>query len=268
MLSVAFAADNLGENQVEALSKISIKIHIGEFVVIHGPSGSGKSTLLHILGTLDLPTLGTLTLSSDITLPEESSGISVPLILSNSSSLAVSEKKIAAIRQKIGFVFQDHNLFNHLTVIENICLVLEKVHGRKRADILPMIKQLLEDFDLTESMDKLPHQLSGGQSQRVSIVRALSINPELILLDEPTSSLDPILTYEVLNAIKKLSEEKKDFVIVTHEIGFAKQVADYIVFMDDGCIVEHGDVSILNNPKTDKLQDFLQKVLPFNQDTA
>lgn len=230
------------------LKDISLNVDDFQIIAFLGASGSGKSTLLRLIAGL-----------------EEFQGGNIAI---NERILSLNDSTINDYRKKIGFVFQDHNLFNHLTVIENICLVLEKVHRRKREDILPMIKQLLEDFDLSDSMHKLPHQLSGGQSQRVSIVRALSINPELILLDEPTSSLDPILTYEVLTAIKKLSEEKKDFVIVTHEIGFAKQVADYIVFMDDGRIVEHGNVNILDNPKTEKLQDFLQKVLPFNQESA
>lgn len=229
------------------LKKLSLNVKGFQIIAFLGASGSGKSTLLRLIAGL-----------------EEFEGGSISV---NDRNLSLSDSTINDYRKKIGFVFQDHNLFNHLTVMENICLVLEKVHGKRREDILPMIRKLLQDFDLEDSENKLPHQLSGGQSQRASIVRALSISPELILLDEPTSSLDPILTYEVLEAIKKLSEEKKDFVIVTHEIGFAKQVADYIVFMDDGYIVEHGSVDILNNPSTDKLRDFLRKVLPFNQDS-
>jgi len=129
-----------------------------------------------------------------------------------------------------------------------------------------MVQELLRQFDLAEHQMKLPHQLSGGQSQRVSIVRALAIQPELILLDEPTSSLDPILTYEVLTAVKKLADQKKDFIIVTHEIGFAKNIADYIIFMQDGKIIEHGTNNILQYPKTKELRSFLSKVLTFQDE--
>ena len=137
------------------------------------------------------------------------------------------------------------------------------MHGKSRSESEPLVNALLAQFGLAEHAHKKPHQISGGQSQRVSIVRALSIKPDLLLLDEPTSSLDPILTGEVLSAIKVLVEEKIDFVIVTHEIGFAKQVADYVVFMDEGKIIEHGTPDILENPQSDKLKFFLEQVLKF-----
>ena len=227
------------------LKDISIAIEDQQIIAFLGASGSGKSTLLRLIAGLEAFQGGHLCVNDHI--------------------VESDDAKSDAYRKCIGFVFQDHNLFNHLTVMDNLLLVLEKVHHRKREDILPEIHKLLKDFDLFDHKDKYPHQLSGGQSQRVSIVRALSIKPELILLDEPTSSLDPILTYEVLSSVKKLAEEEKDFVIVTHEIGFAKQVADYIIFMDDGEIIEHGPKSILDNPESTKLQNFLDKVLPFNQ---
>jgi len=226
------------------LDDISIEVKDFQVLALIGASGSGKSTLLRLIAGL-----------------EEYQGGN---ILVNDST--VDEDNIDDYRKKVGFVFQDHNLFNHLSVIENILLVLEKVHKKKREDVLPMVQELLRQFDLAEHQMKLPHQLSGGQSQRVSIVRALAIQPELILLDEPTSSLDPILTYEVLTAVKKLADQKKDFIIVTHEIGFAKNIADYIIFMQDGKIIEHGTNNILQYPKTKELRSFLSKVLTFQDE--
>ena len=231
-------------NNNTVLDDISIEVKDFQVLALIGASGSGKSTLLRLIAGL-----------------EEYQG---GKILVNDS--AVDDENIDDYRKKVGFVFQDHNLFNHLSVLENILLVLEKVHKKKREDVLPMVQELLRQFDLAEHQMKLPHQLSGGQSQRVSIVRALAIQPELILLDEPTSSLDPILTYEVLTAVKKLADQKKDFIIVTHEIGFAKNIADYIIFMQDGKIVEHGTNNILQYPKTKELRSFLSKVLTFQDE--
>ena len=232
-------------NDKSVLNNISVHIEQQQIIAFLGASGSGKSTLLRLIAGLEPFQGGTLSVNDHL--------------------LDENDAHIVEHRKRIGFVFQDHNLFNHLTVMDNLLLVLEKVHKRNQVEAIPEIHSLLKDFDLYEHKDKYPHQLSGGQSQRVSIVRALSIKPELILLDEPTSSLDPILTYDVLSAVKKLAEEEIDFVIVTHEIGFAKSVADYIIFMDDGNIIEHGPNSILDNPQSDKLKNFLEKVLPFNQ---
>lgn len=232
-------------NDKTVLDEISVNIEDEQIIAFLGASGSGKSTLLRLIAGLE---------------PFQGGSLYV-----NDHLLDQQNSDIVEFRKRIGFVFQDHNLFDHLTVMQNLLLVLEKVHNRAKEEATPELHQLLREFDLFEHKDKYPHQLSGGQSQRVSIVRALSIKPELILLDEPTSSLDPILTYEVLHAVKKLAEEDKDFVIVTHEIGFAKSVADYIIFMDDGHIIEHGPNSILDDPQSDKLKNFLEKVLPFNQ---
>lgn len=238
--------DNLVKiyNGNRVLDDVSVDIKDFQVLALIGASGSGKSTLLRLIAGLE---------------PYQGGGIVV-------NEVPVSDANMDEYRKRVGFVFQDHNLFNHLTVIENICLVLEKVHKKKREDVLPMVQELVRQFDLSEHQMKYPHQLSGGQSQRVSIVRALAIMPELILLDEPTSSLDPILTYEVLTAVKKLADEKKDFIIVTHEIGFAKNIADYIIFMQDGRIIEHGTNNILKYPKTKELRSFLSKVLTFHDD--
>lgn len=223
------------------LDQINLDIQDFQVLALIGASGSGKSTLLRLIAGLEGFEGGTITVNED----------------------PIQDGHIDAYRKRVGFVFQDHNLFNHLTVLENLLLVLEKVHRKRRKDILPKIEALLKQFDLLEHKDKLPHQLSGGQSQRVSIVRALSIEPEIILLDEPTSSLDPILTFEVLSAVEKLGIQKKDFIIVTHEIGFAKHTADYIVFMQEGRIIEHGDVGVLDRPESPELEAFLSKVLTF-----
>jgi len=223
------------------LNNIDLNLPDVKVLALIGASGSGKSTLLRQMAGLEVFDSGEITVNGHV----------------------VNATTDGAYRKRIGFVFQDHNLFPHLSVLENIMLVLEKVHGRKRDEALQEVMALLEQFGLVEHADKKPHQISGGQGQRVSIVRALSIKPDLILLDEPTSSLDPILTHEVLNAIKLLVEDCIDFVIVTHEIGFAREVADYIVFMDEGEIVEHGTPDILENPKSEKLIRFLEKVLSF-----
>ncbi len=223
------------------LDDITLKLEHIQILALLGASGSGKSTLLRLIAGLE---------------PFQGGDIIV-----NNNSMGTSH--LDQFRKNVGFVFQDHNLFSHLSIMENILLVLEKVHKRKRADVIKPVSELLERFGLNEHAHKLPHQISGGQSQRASIVRALAIQPELILLDEPTSSLDPVLTYEVLSAIKQLAEDQKDFIIVTHEIGFAKSVADYIVFMENGKIVEHGYRDILDQPKSSELKQFLDKVLTF-----
>lgn len=223
------------------LDEMSINLENVQVLAFIGPSGSGKSTLLRLIAGL-----------------EEFQGGDIAI-----NDVWMSEESLDHYRKKVGFVFQDHNLFSHLSIFENIALVLEKVHGKERSAFEGEVKDLLKFFGLEDHYNKLPHQISGGQSQRASIVRALSIKPEIILLDEPTSSLDPILTYEVLHAIKQLVDEKRDVILVTHEIGFAKSVADYVVFMDEGKIVEHGR-DILNNPKSPELIGFLDKVLSFN----
>jgi len=223
------------------LDDLTLALDDKQVLALIGASGSGKSTLLRMISGLEAFDSGQIVVNGH----------------------EVVESEDADYRKRIGFVFQDHNLFPHLSILENILLVLEKVHGRMRSDVLPEVEALLEQFGLSEHRHKKPHQISGGQAQRASIVRALAIKPDLILLDEPTSSLDPILTHEVLNAIKVLVEASIDFIIVTHEIGFAREVADTIVFMDDGKIIEHGTPEILETPQSPLLKAFLDKVLSF-----
>ena len=224
------------------LDHLSLDLSEIHTLALIGASGSGKSTLLRLMAGLETFDAGSLSV--------------------NGTSL--TDTDLDAYRKQVGFVFQDHNLFNHLSILDNICIILEKVHKRSRSDVEPQVITLLERFGLLAHSHKLPHQISGGQAQRASIVRALSIEPKLILLDEPTSSLDPILTYEVLEAIRQLAAVHKDFIIVTHEIGFARQIADYVLFMDEGKIIEHGPPSIFSDPQTEPFKRFLGKVLSFN----
>lgn len=226
------------------LDQISIELKDIGVLAFIGPSGSGKSTLLRLIAGLETFEAGSI----------EVNGFSL------------GQGDLTNYRKTVGFVFQDHNLFNHLTILENILLVLEKVHHRNREEAKAEVEHLLDQFGLIEHKDKYPHQISGGQSQRVSIVRALAIKPDIILLDEPTSSLDPVLTFDVLLAIKKLIEQDKNVILVTHEIGFAKEIADYILYLEDGEIVEDGPSSMFDQPETMELKGFLQKVLSFHSE--
>lgn len=229
---------NMTYDDKEILREISLEIKNKEAIAIIGPSGAGKSTLLRLLSMIEQPDSGSICVNDhhlEETNPEE-------------------------YYKKIGFVFQAHALFPHLSVLRNITLILEKVHGYDLKDAEEKALKLLTHFDLQDHTHKTASQLSGGQSQRVSIVRSLAINPEVLFFDEPTSALDPVLTQEVLNTILKLREESTNFVIVTHEILFAKKAADYIIYMQDGKIIEHGNVSILEKPQTDELKDYLSNV--------
>lgn len=224
------------------LKDINFNIADKHVIAIIGPSGGGKSTLLRLLAGVEFPENGEIIIND----------------------YNVNEKDIKEYHKKIGFVFQNHCLFPHLSVLRNITLILEKIHkiGKHQANV--KAKNLLKQFGLESQASKKPGQISGGQSQRASIVRSLAINPEILFFDEPTSSLDPILTYEVLDTILTLKKEKKDFIIVTHEIGFAKEVADHIIFIDQGKIMEHGSKDILNNPKTEELKMFLSKIFTWH----
>lgn len=222
----------------EIIKNINCEIEDRSAIAIIGPSGAGKSTLLRLLSLIEKPDTGTVMLNQydlDQINPED-------------------------YYKKIGFVFQAHTLFPHLSVLRNITLILEKVYGKTTEESKKIALDLLNRFELGEHSHKLPSQLSGGQSQRVSIVRSLALSPEVLFLDEPTSALDPVLTQEVLNTILKLREENMSFIIVTHEILFAKKAADYLIFMKDGVIVEMGDVGILDNPKTEELKEYLSNV--------
>lgn len=220
------------------LDDINLDIKDKSGIVLIGPSGAGKSTLLRLLAGIEDP------ISGDIKL--------------NNHEVTKEDKK--EYYKNVGFVFQAHNLFPHLTILRNITIVLEKVHHIELEKANKIALELLEQFNLIEHKDKIPAKISGGQAQRASIIRSLAIHPEVVFLDEPTSALDPILSHEVLKTILKLRERKTNFMIVTHEIEFAKKAADYVVFMEDGKILEHGDISILDHPETLELQNFIANV--------
>ncbi len=220
---------------VEVLHDINYKLEKYNSIAIIGVSGSGKSTLIRIMSGLEKPTKGEVFIN-DVPVDDEN------------------------YRKKIGFVFQSHNLFPHLTLKRNISLVLEKTRGVEKKAADRKAFEYLKLLHLEDQVDKLPKNVSGGQAQRAAIARALSIDPDLIFLDEPTASLDPILTYEVLTAIEELKGLGKHFIFVTHVISFVKDFADYVIYMDDGNIIEEGEPDILDNPKTEKLRKFMIKV--------
>lgn len=228
--------------KLKVLKGINQKIEDGEVVVIIGPSGSGKSTFLRCLNLLEVPTEGQ--------------------IFFDGKDITVKDVDINKIRENMGMVFQNFNLFKNKTVLENIILapVLVKKVGRDEA--VEKAKKLLDRVGLLDKMDAYPAQLSGGQSQRIAIVRALAMDPEVLLFDEPTSALDPEMVGEVLSVMKDLADDGMTMVVVTHEMGFAREVGDRIIFMDEGTVVEEGRAEeIFQNPKNDRLKDFLGKVL-------
>lgn len=220
------------------LDGLSINLEEYSSIAIIGPSGCGKSTLLRLIAGIEFP---------------QSGGISV-----NGTEIVPSI--VSEYQRTIGVVFQKHNLFPHLSLKSNITLILEKTRGVKKEAAEKRADELLELLHLSDQKHKKPAKVSGGQAQRASIARALSTEPKLMLLDEPTASLDPVLTHEVLMAIKELKLLGKDFIFVTHEISFVKSFADYVIFIDSGRIIEHGDVGILTQPKTKELRAFLKNV--------
>ena len=240
MIKVQNLYKKFGTNEV--LSDISTTIAKGEVVSIIGPSGSGKSTFLRCLNLLEVPTSGSIEI--------------------NGKNLTASKKTIHKIRQQIGMVFQHFHLFPHLTVLENLTYAPMKAKGVKKMEAEMKARLLLERVGLSEKEKAYPNSLSGGQKQRVAIARALAMEPELMLFDEPTSALDPEMVKEVLDVMKDLAKSGMTMVVVTHEMGFAREVADRVVFLDHGMLVEEGQpVEFFSNPKTERAKDFLDKVL-------
>ena len=222
---------------VHAVRGVSFKVRKGESVAIIGSSGSGKSTVLRCINRLIEPTMGTIKLNGEV--------INNPLA------------DVNEIRSKIGMVFQSFELFSHLKVLENITLGLRYVRGINKEDAEKIALEVLERVDMLDRIDAYPGNLSGGQKQRVAIARSLAMHPEVILFDEPTSALDPELIGSVLHTIRGLADEGMTMVIVTHEINFAKDVADRIIYMDKGTIAEEGPSDIIENPKSERLKEFL-----------
>ena len=246
-------------NNVKVIDDVSLNVKEGETVVIIGASGSGKSTLLRCINNLEKIDSGFINVN----------GLS--LIKENKNGKAIySDKKVQSdINLSLGMVFQDFNLFPHLSVLENITKGLEVVFNKTEQEAKEIAINLLKKMDLENKKDEYPCNLSGGQKQRVSIARCLAINPKLICMDEPTSALDPELVGEVLNTIKELAKEKKTMVIVTHEIKFAEEVADRIVFMDGGKIIEEGTPDeIMKNPKKERTKEFLKRYIDVEGDNV
>ena len=227
---------------VTALDHVSTDIKRGEVVFIVGPSGSGKSTLLRSLNLLEAPTSGK--------------------IIFNGEDITSRKLKINAYRQQVGMVFQHFNLFPHLTIRKNITLAPVRTGRRTQKEADKKAAELLERIGLSDKSNSYPNQLSGGQKQRIAIIRALAMNPEVLLFDEPTSALDPEMVGEVLSLMKELAQEGMTMVVVTHEIGFAAEVADRIIFMDHGKIIEEGaPQDIIENSSNPRVREFFSKVL-------
>ena len=221
---------------------LSLDVAEGEVVVLVGPSGCGKSTLLRCINALENIQGGTITLAGQL--------------------VDGTSKDIAKVRQKLGMVFQSYELFPHLTVLDNITISPLKVQKRPKAEVEAQARALLERVGLADREESFPRQLSGGQKQRVAIVRALCMEPEVMLFDEPTSALDPEMVGEVLDVMKRLAKQGMTMVVVTHEMGFAREVAHRVVFLDGGKLLEEGTPEqIFGNPQNDRLRSFLAKVL-------
>jgi L-cystine transport system ATP-binding protein len=245
LLSVSGLAKSFGENLV--LDDVAFDVRRGEVVVLIGPSGSGKTTVLRCLNGLETPDAGTVGFAD---------GPRVDF------SRPVRKTDRAALRDRSAMVFQHHNLFPHRTVLENVIEGPVHAHGLAKPEAIARAEALLERFGLAEKRDVYPFQLSGGQQQRVGIVRALALEPELLLFDEPTSALDPELVGEVLLVLRELAREGWTMVIVTHELGFAREVADEVIFFDAGRIVERGTPArLFTHPAHERTRRFVDRIL-------
>ncbi|MCL8203808.1 amino acid ABC transporter ATP-binding protein [Ligilactobacillus agilis] len=230
-----------GKNEV--LKDISEKVEQGQVICVIGPSGSGKSTFLRCLNVLEKPTAG-------------------KVIFEGSELTNISDKELNVLREKMGMVFQSFNLFPNMTVLENIKLAPMKVKGVSETEAETTAKELLAKVGLADKASQFPQSLSGGQQQRVAIARALAMNPEVMLFDEPTSALDPEIVGEVLKVMRDLADSGMTMIVVTHEMGFAKEVADQVWFMADGYIQEVASPDeFFSNPKSERAKDFLNKIL-------
>jgi len=228
--------------EFHVLKDITLTVHKGERIVVCGPSGSGKSTMIRCINRLEAHQRGRIVVD----------GI----------ELTDDTKNITAIRREVGMVFQQFNLFPHLTVLENLTLAPMRARKMPRAEAEALARQFLDRVQIPEQADKYPSQLSGGQQQRVAIARALCMNPKIMLFDEPTSALDPEMISEVLDVMTDLAQEGMTMIVVTHEMGFARKVADLVVFMDQGEIVESNTPDeFFDNPKNERTVEFLEQIL-------
>lgn len=238
-------------NNQTVLRDVSLKMNRGEIVSIIGPSGSGKSTFLRCLGQLETIDGGSISVDGTVL------ASTVDDVVKYASPQTQHDLLL-----RMGMVFQSFNLFPHMTVLDNIMIAPRMVKGMKDEEILPIAEQLLKKVGLWEKRDMYPSRLSGGQQQRVAIARALAMNPEIMLFDEPTSALDPELTGEVLKTIKQLADDHMTMIIVTHEMNFAREVSDRVIFMADGVIQEEGTPEqIFNNPQNARTKAFLDNML-------
>ncbi|GEQ34468.1 amino acid ABC transporter ATP-binding protein [Marinilactibacillus psychrotolerans] len=241
MINIQHLKKAFGKNEV--LKDITEEIKQGEVVVVIGPSGSGKSTFLRCLNLLEEPTDG-------------------EIIFEGTSLTGLNEQKLNQLRQKMGMVFQQFNLFPHMTVQKNLTISPVQTKGTNESEANSKAGKLLQQVGLGDKVDAYPSSLSGGQKQRVAIARALAMDPDVMLFDEPTSALDPEMVGEVLNVMNELAKSGMTMVVVTHEMGFAREVADRVLFMDDGHIVEQGTPEeIFQHPENPRTQDFLAKIL-------
>ncbi|MDN4610594.1 amino acid ABC transporter ATP-binding protein [Arthrobacter burdickii] len=239
-IEVRALCKTFGSNEV--LKGIDFHVDQGEVVCVIGPSGSGKSTLLRCVNRLEEPTTGT--------------------VMVEGIDITDSETDLDDVRTRIGMVFQQFNLFPHLTVLKNLTLAQQRAKRRSRSEATEIARRNLAKVGLAEKADAFPAQLSGGQQQRVAIARALSMDPDMMLFDEPTSALDPELVGDVLEVMKELAKEGMTMMVVTHEMGFAREVGDRVVFMDGGVVVEQGKPEdVLGNPQHERTKLFLSKVL-------
>ncbi|MDI2031279.1 amino acid ABC transporter ATP-binding protein [Saccharopolyspora sp. TS4A08] len=233
---------------LEVLRDIDLQVERGEVVCVIGPSGSGKSTLLRCVNLLEVPSAGKVSVDG--------------------TELTDPDTDLDGARRHVGMVFQQFNLFSHLSVLENLTVAQRKVLGRSKEESEKVAKENLDKVGLSEKADSMPAQLSGGQQQRVAIARALSMNPHVMLFDEPTSALDPELVGDVLGVMRQLADEGMTMLVVTHEMQFAREVADRVLFMDGGGIIEQGPpAEVIGNPKEERTRTFLARVLdPIHQD--
>ncbi len=250
VLEINHVKKSFNDSTLHVLKDISLTVAKGEVVAIIGPSGSGKSTLLRCATLLTKMDSGDLLYSGDYAARNNAQG----------ESVYADKKELKKIRSRFGLVFQNFNLFPHYSVLKNLTDAPVHVLGRSKEDATKKAMELLEKMGLADKADAYPCQLSGGQQQRVAIARALAMEPEILFFDEPTSALDPELTGEILKVIRQLAEEHMTMVIVTHEMSFARDVADRVIFMADGVIVEQGDPrEVIANPKEERTRQFLSR---------